>query len=392
MSETAEQFSKLTDREHVRLRPGMYIGNVDQQGLHHLAGELINNSVDEVLAGHATQISVTIHSDGSLSVEDDGRGISVDRHEEESTRLGREISTLEVAMTILRRIKSSNQRRTSGVGLKAVNFLSQSCVTTVWRDGFEYQLRFAKGEVVGDLARLGQTSKHGTRVTFHADPEIFECGAKFEYHRLQTRLCELAYLHPRLIAKIHDERTQELHFEQGIGQLVQDLNWGRQSPTKWCSRYPVHTNVLRLEAEGKGTQLELALQFTIAESELIQTYVNDELMPEGGTPAIGLRRGITRAVHNYAKKMNFQSDDFPTGSDLRSGLTAVIMARLDDPRFAGATRHKIENPELNPLTDSAVYTFLQQHFVAHPETFDKIWHQGVVAARRRKREDQGMSS
>lgn len=394
MNETAEQydassFKRLDLREFMRQRPGMYVGDCHTFGMHHLAGELINNSIDELLLGQATRLTVTIHQDESLSVEDDGRGISVSSHTEASAKQGRVVSTLEVVMTevLPHRV---HKRCINGLGLKTVNFLSQSCVATVWRDGYEYQLQFAKGELVGELQRLGQTTKHGTRITFQVDPEIFAGNPKFDYDRLRERLRELAYLHPSFAASIHDERTMEFRFERGISQLVEDLSIGRENKL-WYRRSPLHADVLRLETEGNGVQVEIALLFTDAMHEVIHTYVNDDLVPDGGTPTIGLRRGVTRAIQNYARKHQLSGEVLPTGDDLRRGLTAVIAAKVAEPQFAGATRHKIANPELVPLMESAVYQQLQQYFAAHPETATRIWEQGVVATQMRIKEEQYMS-
>lgn len=382
-----ENFRKLSDREHVRARYGMYIGDNGQNGLHHLAEEVINNCVDEVCCGQASRIEVTIHLDGSISVEDDGRGIPVDRHPEESDRLEREVSALEVVMTQLgRKIGAWPFKASSGihgVGLKAVNFLSSWCEVTVWRDGSEFRLRFEKGEVVGPVQRMGPASKHGTRITFKADLEIFERNPQFDYERLHRRMRELAYLYPGLIARIHDERTTELRYDRGISELVESLTW--------YTRSPLHNDAIRVQAQYTDSQLDIAILFTGAGSELIQTYVNSNLLPEGGTPVTGLKKGISRALHHFARKNELTGDVHPTGDDLRQGLTAVIAARVAEPQFAGPLRLKIANPQLDALTDSAVYEYLKKYLADHPDTAERIWKQGLLAARRRTNEEHAMS-
>lgn len=380
MSETAEQcaeekLARLTDREHVRMRAGMYIGNVDIAGLHHLAGELINNSVDEVLAGHATQIIVTIHRDGSLSVEDDGRGIPVDRHEEESAQQDREVSALEVVMTRLSMgVKHSRIAKTSsgqfGVGLKAVNFLSKSCTATIWRAGSEYQLSFEKGLLVGDLQRIGGTKNHGTRITFRPDPEIFST-VDFDFVRLQARLRELAFLHPNLVARIHDERTQEFQFARGISQLVDELAASQLS----CSE------VFRLEAEGGGAQIEIAFEFTLYYGQQVRLYVNDQLAPHGGTPVIGLIAGVTRAMRDDAKANRL---DVPAAlcTEFPKRMAAVIAIRHPEPQWAGCCRHELTNPELEDLVETAICSYLQKR-LADKEVSQQFWKFAAAAAERR---------
>jgi DNA gyrase subunit B len=373
--------TKLLDRDHVRERFGMYIGDNGTFGLHHLAYELINNSMDEARAGHATQFSVTIHHDGSLSVQDDGRGMSVDRDEQKSELLGRDVSVLEVEMTTLPvpgkfDKKTYKPKRKFGIGLKAVNFLSKSCTATVWRGGSEYQLSFEEGLLAGDLQRIGDTKKHGTRITFRPDPEIFST-VDFDFVRLQARLRELAILHPNVIARIHDERTIQFQFARGISQLADELAASQLG----CSE------VFRLEAEGGGAQIEIAFEFTLYYGQQIRLYVNDQLAHRGGTPVVGLLAGITRAMSDNAKANRL---DVPANlsDEFSQRLGAVIAIRHCEPHYAGGTRDELINPDLIGIVDSAVHRYLLQRFTADPDLAAQQWKIARQAAERRMDEEK----
>jgi DNA gyrase subunit B len=376
-------FCRLSFRDHVRERSGMYVGDNGTFGLHHLAYELINNAVDEVLSGHATQLSVTIHRDGSLSVEDDGRGIPVDRDDQESERLGPDISVLEVEMTTLPvpgkfDKKTYKPKRRFGIGLKAVNFLSKSCIATVWRDDSEYQLSFEEGLLAGDLQRIGDTKRHGTRITFRPDPEIFST-VDFDFVRLQSRLRELAFLHPNLIARIHDERTQEFQFSRGISQLVDEL----AACQLGCSE------VFRLEAEGGGAQIEIAFEFTLYYGQQIRLYVNDQLASHGGTPVDGLLAGITHAMRDDAKANRL---DVPANlcDEFSQRLGAVIAIRHSQPHYSGGTKDKLINSDLIGIVDSAVYEYLRRRFAADPELAAQQWNIARQAAERRREAEKSL--
>jgi DNA gyrase subunit B len=373
--------SRLSDRDFVRQRPGMYIGDCGIFGLHQMACELSNNSLNEVIAGCATTCSVTIHQDESLSVEDDGRGISVANDAEESALQERNVSVLETAMTKIRPRERGGIGRSWGVGLKVVNFLSRRCKVTVWRDGFEHELCFAQGERVEDLRQAGTTSKRGTRITFEADPAIFENRTKFQYSRLASRLRELAYLHPTLTARLHDERMDEFHFDRGISQFVEDIARNPCSKRNFHPWLPAHWDVWRLKAESQGVQLEIALVFSLDDTEQIRTYVNDEFTIDGGTPLAGLKKGVCRAMHDYGKRLGRCSD---IGFwDERCGLSAVVAVRVQNPQFGGGTRNQIVNPEVESVTETAVYGFLMKQFETHPEIVSRIWQHAVDMAQER---------
>lgn len=355
----------------------MYIGAVDGNGLFHLAEELISNSVHEALSGHATKLTLILHDDGSLSVEDDGRGISLERHEEESVRQDREVTLLEGFLTNLKpggKFEKKSYKRSVhfGLGLKMANALSQSCEATVWRDGHEVQLRFAQGERVGELQRLGPTNKHGTRITIKPDPEIFTT-TDFDFFRLQSRLRELALLHPGLITRIHDERTHEFRFERGISELTEEL----AAPQMGCSE------VFRLTAEDLGAQMDIAFEFTADFRAQTRLYVNDLLLPGGGTPVVGLKTGVTRAFREEAKSRRFDGD-LSLSEEFSQRLTAVIALKHPEPQYAAATKHKLMNPELKGFVERVVYDYLRKRFTSDPELAAQQWEIAKLAAKRRQ--------
>lgn len=376
MSEIANRYF---ERDFIRLRPGMYIGAIDGDGLFHLAEELIFNSVQEALSGHATHLNLTLHCDGSLSVEDDGRGISLERHEEESTRQGREVTVLEGLLTNLRMGRKFEKKSYMasahhgvGIGLKIANFLSQSCSATVWRDGNEYQLHFVRGERVGELQCLGKTNKRGTRVSVKPDPDIFT-RTDFDFVRLQNRLRELAMLHPGLITRIHDERTGEFRFERGIGELVEEL----AAPQVGCSE------VFCLTAEDLEAQVEIAFQFTADFQPQTRLYVNDVLIPGGGTPVAGLKAGVMRIFREQAKTRGFAGDSL-LADEFSQRLAAVIALRYPEPLYAAATKHKLINPELEEFVDRAVYDYLRKRFEGDLDLASQQWEMAKIAAKRRQ--------
>src|SRR6478672_11614348 len=284
----ASSITKLSDREHVRLRYGMYIGDSSVQGLHHLVYELVNNSIDEVMANFATKIWVTINTDGSATVEDDGRGIPVERHEQTSAEKGRDVPTLEAVMTNLNMGAKFDKRayKTSGglhgIGLKAVNFLSIWCEAQVSRGGTMYQQEFEAGTPLGCLKKIGATSKRGTKITFKPDPTIFTT-TKFQYDVLQKRLRELAFLNSGVRIIFKDLRTgegEEFHYERGLIEFIEHLN--RASEV-------VHPDVIYFKTEAEDVQIEVVLQYAGEYTENLHSYVNNIHTPDGGTHVITSR-------------------------------------------------------------------------------------------------------
>jgi DNA gyrase subunit B len=379
----ADKFKKLSDREHVRLRYGMYIGDSSVQGLHHLVYELVNNSIDEVMAGHAQKIWVTINNDGSCTVEDDGRGIPVERHEQTSLEKGRDVPTLEAVMTNLNMGAKFDHRsyKTSGglhgIGLKAVNFLSNWCEAQVCRGGAVYQQEFEAGTPQGPLKKIGTTNKRGTKITFKPDPTIFST-TKFLYDLLQKRLRELAFLNSGVRIIFKDERTgetEEFHFERGLVEFVEYLN--RASEV-------VHQDVVYLKTEAEGVQIEIALQYANEYTENLHAYVNNIHTPDGGTHVIGLRTALTRSLNNYGKKEEMFKDLVPSGEDFREGLTAIVAVRVAEPQFQAQTKNRLNNPEVEGIVNTAFGEFFGKYLEENPKTAKAILKKGLLAAEARE--------
>ena len=379
----ADKFKKLSDREHVRLRYGMYIGDSSVQGLHHLVYELVNNSIDEVMAGHAQKIWVTINNDGSCTVEDDGRGIPVERHEQTSQEKGRDVPTLEAVMTNLNMGAKFDHRsyKTSGglhgIGLKAVNFLSNWCEAQVCRGGAVYQQEFEAGTPQGPLKKIGSTTKRGTKITFKPDPTIFST-TKFLYDLLQKRLRELAFLNSGVRIIFKDERTgetEEFHFERGLIEFVEYLNRASES---------IHQDVIYLKTEAEGVQIEIALQYANEYTENLHAYVNNIHTPDGGTHVIGLRTALTRSLNNYGKKEELFKDLVPSGEDFREGLTAIVAVRVAEPQFQAQTKNRLNNPEVEGIVNTAFGEFFGKYLEENPKTAKAILKKGLLAAEARE--------
>ena len=379
----ADSIKKLSDREHVRLRYGMYIGDSSVQGLHHLVYELVNNSIDEVMAGFAKSIWVTINSDGSAAVEDDGRGIPVDRHDQTSEEKGREVSTLEAVMTNLNMGGKFDKRsyKTSGglhgIGLKAVNFLSSWCETQVCRGGALYQQEFAGGEPQGAVKKVGATTKRGTKITFKPDPTIFTA-TKFQYDVLQKRLRELAFLNSGVRILFKDERsgeTEEFHYERGLVEFIEYLNRASEA---------IHSDVIYLKTEAEGVQVEVALQYSGEYTENLHSYVNNIHVHDGGTHVVGFRTALTRTLNSHGKKQELFKDITPSGEDFREGLTAIVAVRVAEPQFSGQTKDKLNNPEVEGIVNTAFGAFLSKYLEENPKTAKAILKKGLLAAEARE--------
>jgi len=379
----AESIKKLSDREHVRLRYGMYIGDSSVQGLHHLVYELVNNSIDEVMAGFAKHIWVTINNDGSASVEDDGRGIPVERHDQTSEERGRDVSTLEAVMTNLNMGGKFDKRsyKTSGglhgIGLKAVNFLSTWCEAEVSRGGFMFQQEFAAGAPEGALKKLGATTKRGTKVTFKPDPSIFTA-TKFQFDILQRRLRELAYLNSGIRIHFKDERTgtsEEFYAERGLVEFIEYLN--RASET-------IHSEVVYLKTDAEGVQVEVAFQYANEYTENLHSYVNNIHVPSGGTHVSGFRTALTRCLNAYGKKEEMFKDITPGGEDFREGLTAIVSVRVAEPQFSGQTKDRLNNPEVEGIVNTAFGEFLSKFLEENPKSAKNMVKKGLLAAEARE--------
>ena len=343
---SAKDIEVLDDLEAVRKRPGMYIGGIGVRGLHHLLWEVVDNSVDEALAGYCDTIKVSLHKDGSASVEDNGRGIPTEMHE-----LGK--SALEIVMTKLHAGGKFSKKvyRVSGglhgVGVSVVNALSEWLEVWVKRNGKIYHQRYERGRAVTDIEVIGETEEHGTIVRFKPDREIFET-TEFKYEIVAQRLRELAYLNKGLKVILIDEREGKervFHFEDGIIGLVRALN---------KNHMPLHEPIY-IENTRNGVSIEVAIQFTDSDIENIQAFANNINTSEGGSHVVGLRAGLTRAVNEYGRK-NIKKFEPVSGSDIREGLTAVISVKVPEPQFEGQTKTKLSNSEVRTAVESAVYS------------------------------------
>ena len=373
----AESLEHLSDLEHVRERPSMYIGDTTIRGLHHMVYEVVDNSIDEAMAGHAKHVTVVINVDGSVTVEDDGRGIPVEMHPD----LG--ISTLQGVMTVLKfgGKFSKGAYQTSGglhgVGVTVVNFLSEWCEVEVCRGGEVYQQEYERGVPTGEVRRVGTATKVGTKTTFKPDQQIFPI-TKFNYSTLHRRLQELAFLNRGVKITFRDDRTGEgetFHYERGILQYIEHLNRASE---------PAHPDILYLAYEQDGVGLELAMQYSTDYTENFHSYVNNINTVEGGTHVSGFRAALTRSLNAYGKKANLFKDLVPTGDDFREGLTAVLAMRVPEPQFEGQTKTKLGNGEIEGLVNSAVGDFLNRYLEENPKTATVITKKGMLAAEARE--------
>jgi len=373
----AGQLEHLSDLEHVRERPSMYIADTTPRGLHHLVYEVVDNSIDEAMAGHATRISVLINNDGSVSVEDDGRGIPVEDHPD----LG--FSTLQGVMTVLKfgAKFSKGAYQTSGglhgVGVTVVNFLSEWCEVEVRRDGHAYQQEYERGVPVADVRRIGKTDRRGTKTTFKPDPEIFPV-TQFSYSLLYRRLQELAFLNRGIKIVFYDERTGEgetFHYERGILEFVEHLNRASE---------PAHPEIIYIAGEFQGVGLEVAMQYSGEFTENVHTYVNNICTTEGGTHVSGFRAALTRTLNNYGRKAGLFKQLVPTGDDFREGLTAVLSLRVPNPQFEGQTKTRLGNSEVEGIVSSAVGDGLATFLEENPKTARVIVRKGLLAAEARE--------
>ncbi len=378
----AEDLEHLSDLEHVRERPSMYIGDTSNRGLHHLVYEVVDNSIDEAMAGYAGNVSVRVNSDGSVTVEDDGRGIPVEQHDQLSQEAGRQISTLEGVMTVLKfggKFQKGAYQTSGGlhgVGVTVVNFLSEWSEVEVCRDGHVYQQEYERGVPQGEVRRVGATEKVGTKTTFKPDPQIFQV-VKFSFDTLQKRLQELAFLNRGVRINFQDARSgdrEEYYYERGIVQFVEHLNRASE---------PLHRDVVYFATETDGVGCEVAIQYSTEFTENVQSYVNNIHTTEGGTHISGFRSAVTRSLNNYAKKQNMFKDIVPTGDDFREGLTAVLSMRIPHPQFEGQTKTKLGNSEVEGIVASAVGDNLSKFLEENPKPAKLMVQKGVLAAEAR---------
>ncbi|TWU63355.1 MULTISPECIES: DNA gyrase subunit B [Crateriforma] len=380
---TDKDLQHLSDLEHVRERPGMYIGDTTGRGLHHLVYEVVDNSIDEAMAGFAKTVSVTVHTDGSVTVEDDGRGIPVTRHDQLSEELDREVSTLEGVMTVLKfggKFEKGAYQTSGGlhgVGVTVVNFLSQWAEVEVSRDGSTWTQEYERGVPTGPIQKGRATKKSGTKTTFKPDGQIFST-TKYNFDTLAKRLQELAFLNSGVHIKFHDERNGEggdFLYERGIIEFVEHLN--RASDV-------LHSDVIVFTGNRDGVEYEIAMQYSTEFTENVQSYVNNIHTIEGGTHVSGFRTALTRTLNNYGKKENLFKNTTPTGDDFREGLTTVISVRVPHPQFEGQTKTKLGNGEVDGIIAGGVGEQLTKYLEENPRVAKTIVRKGLLAAEARE--------
>ncbi len=380
---SADDLKHLSDLEHVRARPSMYIGDTDIKGLHHLVYEVVDNSMDEAMAGHAKYVSVTVNTDGSVTVEDDGRGIPPARHPQLSEQFGREMSTLEGVMTVLKfggKFEKKAYQTSSGlhgVGVTVVNFLSQWCEVSVERDGFVWTQGYERGVATGPVQKGSPSKRHGTKTVFKPDSAIFP-QTKFNFDTLFKRLQELAFLNSGVRIKFFDQRINEgdeFFYERGIVEFVEYLNRASDA---------IHPDVILIEGEAETVGYKIALQYSTEYTENLQSYVNNVHTIEGGTHVSGFRTALTRTLNAYGKKEALFKDLAPTGDDFREGLTAVISLRVPHPQFGGQTKTKLGNNEVEGIVNTAVGEALQKYFEENPKNARLILKKAMLAAEARE--------
>lgn len=377
---SAQHIQVLKGLEAVRKRPGMYIGSTGTDGLHHLVYEVVDNSIDEALAGYCKKIEVIIEKGNIIKVSDDARGIPIDIHTDEN------ISALEVVMTKLHAGGKfdKNSYKVSGglhgVGLSVVNALSEWCDVSVYRDGSIHQQKYQRGIPVGPIEIIGKVETTGTIVRFKPDPEIFD-SIDFSFDILSHRLRELAFLNKGIIISITDERIpskkkKEYQFEGGVKSFIQYLNKNKD---------PIHKEPVYFEAERENVDVEVALEYNEGYNESIFTYVNNINTREGGYHLVGFKSALTRTMNDFLRKSKYakKMEDSFSGEDVREGLTAVISVKMPNPQFEGQTKAKLGNSEVKGIVESVVNEFLTDYFDMNPAVIAKILDKAITAAKAR---------
>ncbi|MCO4304414.1 DNA topoisomerase (ATP-hydrolyzing) subunit B [Riemerella anatipestifer] len=382
---TASSIQSLEGIEHVRLRPSMYIGDVGVRGLHHLVYEVVDNSIDEALAGYCDTITVTIHEGNAISVKDNGRGIPVDFHEKEQK------SALEVVMTKIGaggKFDKDSYKVSGGlhgVGVSCVNALSTSTIATVYREGKIYQQRYSKGRALEDVQEIGTTDYRGTEVFFQPDDSIFN-ELVYNYDTLSARLRELAFLNKGINITITDERvkdekgeflTETFLSEGGLKEFVEFIDGNRES---------IMENVIFMEGERDDIPVEVAMRYNTSFTENLHSYVNNINTHEGGTHLTGFRRALTRTLKKYADDLGIPQKEKVeiTGDDFREGLTAVISVKVMEPQFEGQTKTKLGNSEVSGAVDKIVGEMLTNFLEENPTEAKQIVQKVVLAAKARQ--------
>ena len=382
---SADSIQALEGMEHVRKRPSMYIGDISTRGLHHLVYEVVDNSIDEAMAGHCSEISIQINTDKSISIEDNGRGIPVGIHKKEG------VSALEVVMTKIGaggKFDKDSYKVSGGlhgVGVSVVNALSEVLTANVYRDGKEYQQIYKKGKPDSKVKEIGKSDKKGTLITFKPDKDIFKEVIDFEYDILSNRMRELSFLNKGITISITDNReetkkgdkkSETFHSKEGLSEFIKYID---------KSREPIISNIIKMEGEKNNIPVEVAMIYNSSFSENLHSYVNNINTHEGGTHLSGFRRGLTHTLKKYADssgltdKLKFDI----SGDDFREGLTAVISVKVAEPQFEGQTKTKLGNREVSSAVSQAVSKMLENYLEENPDDSKIIIQKVVLAAQAR---------
>jgi DNA gyrase subunit B len=376
---SADQITVLEGLEPVRKRPGMYIGGTGPDGLRHLMREIVDNGVDEAIAGHATRVDVKILADGGMTVFDDGRGIPTDIHPKTKK------STVETVLTVLHaggKFGGGGYKVSGGlhgVGSSVVNALSTRLIINVYRDGKIHHQEYTRGVPDGPLKVTGNTELTGTEITFYPDETIFET-VEFDYESVLDYLRHAAYLTKGLHTSLEDERTGTrygFYFEGGIQSYVKHLNVGKEV---------VDDDIFYVDKIVKEAQIEVSLQYTDAYTETVKAFANNVITPDGGTHLTGFKTALTRVINDYARKNGLikEKEENLSGEDTREGLTCVILVKLPDPQFEGQTKNKLGNPEVRGYVEQVMNEYFAYYLEEHPAVARKIVNKALLAARARK--------
>ena len=382
---SADSIQALEGMEHVRMRPSMYIGDVGVRGLHHLVYEVVDNSIDEALAGHCDTISVIINEDNSVTTKDNGRGIPIGIHKKEG------VSALEVVMTKIGaggKFDKDSYKVSGGlhgVGVSCVNALSESLTATVYLEGKVYEQVYERGKPLAAVAEIGTSDQRGTTVTFKPDAQIFQQVLEYNYETLASRLRELAYLNKGITIRLEDRRNKDekgefisdvFHSKEGLKEFIRFLD---------SSREAIIEDVIAIEGEKNGIPVEVAMIYNTSYSENLHSYVNNINTHEGGTHLAGFRRGLTSTLKKYADgsglldKLKFEI----SGDDFREGLTAIISVKVSEPQFEGQTKTKLGNREVTSAVSQAVSEMLENYLEEHPNDAKIIVQKVILAAQAR---------
>ena len=377
----ASQIQVLEGLEAVRKRPGMYIGATSAAGLHHLVWEIVDNSIDEALAGFASEITISIEEDNSIIVKDNGRGIPVDIQ----ANTGR--PAVETVYTVLHaggKFGGGGYKVSGGlhgVGASVVNALSKKLTVQVHKNGQIHQITFERGDIIDELTVVGETDKQGTIVQFWPDPEIFTETVIFEFEKLNVRVRELAFLNKGLNISITDKRPEkeivnQYHYEGGIKSYVEYLNQNKK---------PLFEDIVYVEGEQDDIQVEVALQYTDGYHTSLFSFANNIHTYEGGTHESGAKTALTRVINDYAKRSKImkENEENLTGEDVREGLTLVLSIKHPNPQFEGQTKTKLGNSEARTITDRLFSSMLEKFLMENPQTAKRIVEKGILAARAR---------